>query len=272
MRESVANGIKTSVFRMLISLLTRSLIGIPDTIVAVATMTEAAINDVCKTASFDNIGILFGEIRRFKIYGTLIYYSKEKGDADKMDIIYAAYVGISLVFGIIILLAMRYGLDFPFPWQIRTHTKRASEPDSTALSECFAKLSDNEQLHLVMGNVSYFVCEQDTVINSLSKALEKNIRIRLIHGPEVDPRSEKFLSIIMKNPKVEVFSYPKNPTLHFRVLIDSEGKPRKVYVEEPHLPYEDKGYRCISSGRVSRQYEDLFLKMLSSSKGVKASA
>jgi hypothetical protein len=179
------------------------------------------------------------------------------------------YMLTSLAIGVIILLIMRYVLDFPFPWQIRTITKRASEPDSTALSECFGKLSNNEQVHLVMGNASSLVCETNAVIDSLSNALEKNVKVLLIHGPEVDKRSEKFLSIIRENPKVEVFRYKTNPTLHFRVLINSEGRPIEVYVEEPHLPYEDRGYRCIHSTRISQQYEDLFLKMLNSSEPLK---
>jgi hypothetical protein len=178
-----------------------------------------------------------------------------------MDINYIFYIIASLAIGVIILLVLRYMGGFPFPWQLRTITKRASEPDSSALSECFSKLSNNEEIHIVMGIVNYLVCEQEIVINSLKKALERDVEIKLIHGPEVDTRSKRFLNLLGESPKAKIYRFPESPEIHFRVLIDAKG-PREVYVEEPHIPYEDKGYRRISSRRVSRQYDQIFHKML----------
>ena len=178
-----------------------------------------------------------------------------------MDLIYVLYVAIGLVLGIIVLLIIHYVGDFPFPWQIRIRTARASEPDSLALSECFDKLSHNEEIHMVMGNVSALVCEQDIVISSMENALEKNVVIKLVHGPEVDNRSERFLGLLRENTRVELYEYPTYPELHFRVLIDEEG-PREVYVEEPHLPYEDHGFRCFPSRRASHEYEKIFQGIL----------
>jgi len=185
-----------------------------------------------------------------------------------MDILYSLYVVLGLIAGIIILLALHYMGDFPFPWQLRTLTRRASEPDTTALSECFGKIADKEQIHLVMGNASSLVCEQKAVLESLNKCLEKDITIKLIHGPELDTRSTDFLGTLSRSSKVELYIHPENPPLHFRVIIDSRGHPKEVYVEEPHRPYEDRGYRHIISQRVSRQYEDIFQKMMQGSKTI----
>lgn len=179
-----------------------------------------------------------------------------------MDILYIVYITVSLVFGLIIMLTLHYVGDFPYPWQMKRITRRGSEPDSLALSECFEKLSDNEQIHLIMGNASHFVCEQDIVVDSLREALEKKIKVALIHGPDVDTRSNRFLNLLRENSeKVALYEHPESPSLHFRVILDANG-PREVYVEEPHVPFEDHGFRRIQSRRVSRQYEEIFRKAL----------
>lgn len=178
-----------------------------------------------------------------------------------MDLIYVFYTAVGFALGIIVLLVVHYVGDFPFPWQIRKRTLEASEPDSLALSECFNKLLDNAEIHIVMGNMSSLVCEQKVVIDSLESALQRNITIKLIHGPDIDPRSERFLELLTESPKVELYRHPIIPELHFRILMDKRG-PREVYVEEPHRPYEDHGFRCIPSRRASQEYEKIFQGML----------
>ncbi len=175
-----------------------------------------------------------------------------------MDGVYILYIAGSVVSGIVILLALHYLGDFPFPWQIRRITRSASEPDSLALSECFQKLSDNEEIHVLMGNINHKVCEQDKVINSLEQALKKNISVKLIHGPIVDEQSVRFLELLRENAnKIKTYQYPEYPPMHFRVLLDPQG-PREVYVEEPHVPFEDNGFRRIASRKASKEYERLF--------------
>lgn len=185
-----------------------------------------------------------------------------------MSIIYAFYAISIFVVSIVVLLIVHYWGDFPFPWQIRRmNPNPIKEPDSLALSECFDKLSDGEKIYITMGNVSSLVCEQNIVIDSLENALKKDITMKLIHGPKVDTRSSKFLNLLRKSRKVELYEHPTVPDIHFRILIDAKG-PREVCVEEPHRPYEDHGFRRIPSRKASREYKKIFEGMLTRSRAL----
>ena len=195
---------------------------------------------------------------------------KEKEEEGSMDIIYIFYAISIFIASIVVLLIVRYKGDYPFPWEMRKRNPNPmKQPDSLALSQCFDDLSDSEEMHITMGNVSSLVCEKDIVIDSLKKALEKDITLKLIHGPEVDTRSKRFLNLLRKSKKVEFYEYPTDPDLHFRILIDAEGHAREVCVEEPHRPYEDHGFRRVPSRKASREYEKMFEGMLTRSRALK---
>ncbi|MEM2916981.1 MAG: hypothetical protein QXN63_01315 [Candidatus Bathyarchaeia archaeon] len=179
-----------------------------------------------------------------------------------MNFLSVIWAFISFILGVIVALCIRYFGDYPFPWEYRLITKKQSEPDSQAIAESFYKTPIDGELHLVMGNVSHKVVMDQNVIKAVEACREKNIAIKLIHGPNIDPKSEKFISLLKNYPKTELYSLPKSPKLHFRVIITEKKTPQEVYVEEPHRPFSDIGYRHIKSKRIAREYDKLFTTLL----------
>jgi len=162
----------------------------------------------------------------------------------------------SFIVGLGVVLSTRFLLDIPFPWELRRRN-----PNPKALAECFEKLRDDSQLDIVMGEMNKAVCIRS--IDALKSALEKDVKIRIINSPRVDTRSGAFLQLL-DNPKVELHIFHPRPEPHFRIV---DGK--EVYIEEPHRPFKDEGYRYTKSSRLINDYARIFNDLLSQS--VKAS-
>jgi hypothetical protein len=169
-----------------------------------------------------------------------------------------------VVIGLGALLFMKYVLGYPFPWEFRLRSHGLSPPDTLGLAMAFSDLYDDYKIDIVMGNMNHDVCNREEVIEKLKNALEKNIKMRVINGPEVDAKSKKFYELL-ENPNVELYKYPRFPELHFRVIFNKKGKPIKVYVEEPHRPFESHGFRCAKSYKFAKEYSLLFENMLKKS-------
>jgi hypothetical protein len=161
-------------------------------------------------------------------------------------------VSASFAVGILTVLILRFIFDLPFPWELRWRN-----PNPKALAACFEKLEDGGRLDLVMGNMNYLVTSDSAPI--LESALKKEVKIRIINGPLVDQRSEKFFQLL-DNPKVELYIYRPRPEPHFRIINQKE-----LYIEEPHKPFVDEGYRYTRSKRLLKEYIYIFNHLLSHS-------
>lgn len=171
---------------------------------------------------------------------------------------------VMVVIGISIPLIMKYILKFPFPWEFRLITRGLSQPDALGLAKTFSGLLDGYTIDMVMGNMSFDVCNQEDVISNLKATLERDIKIRIINGPEVDKRSKGFYDLL-ENPKVELYKYPEFPELHFRVIFEKEKKPLKVYQEAHHRPFESFGFRYATSYQLAKKYSEEFENFLKKS-------
>lgn len=158
----------------------------------------------------------------------------------------------SFAIGLSIVLVLRFLLDLPFPWELRRRN-----PNPKALASCFEKLSKGGCLDIVMGEMNDAVTGDSTA--SLESVLNKDVRIRIINGPRVDRRSERFLNLL-DNPKVELYMYHPRPEPHFR-MIDRKA----LYIEEPHRPFRDEGYRFTKSRRLINEYAYVFDHLLNHS-------
>lgn len=169
------------------------------------------------------------------------------------------FVG-SLVAGAIIEVALRYLADVPFPWEFRRRNPNTKinpmTPDAHGLIECLEKLEGGDELDVVMGNMNAKVCNVEPVLKILGKALQKNVKIRIINGPTRDKESEKFLALL-DHPNIELFKLNSTPKRHFRI-IKRKGKCREVYVEEPHRPFTSMGFRHAKSSRLAEDYQCIF--------------
>lgn len=171
------------------------------------------------------------------------------------------FVLISFIIGFIITALIRYVGDVPFPWEFRRRNPNPSLlpdlPDAEGLAQSLGKLEDGYEFNAVMGNVNSKVCNTNRVLEALEKALEKDVKINIICGPSVDSKSKDFLKLL-DSSKVKLFKLESWPERHFRVIKDSEGKCKWVYVEELHPPFKSYGYRRVKSSRLANEYQEIF--------------
>jgi len=161
----------------------------------------------------------------------------------------------SLLGGFFLVLTIRFLGDLPFPWELRRRN-----PNRKALAKCFQKLHDGSSLDIVMGEMNESVCSES--VGALKEALKRSVKIRIINSPMVDARSRSFLELL-DNSKIELYINSPRPESHFRIV---NGK--ELYIEEPHLPFKDEGYRYTKSRRLLSKHTRIFSDLLCQSKKV----
>lgn len=151
------------------------------------------------------------------------------------------------ILGIAIIFIYRYLIGYPFPWEITM--RKLKNPDTNGVIKCFDMLKNGSHLDIVMGEMDSEIVNNIKVIDSLDNALEKNIRIRIIVGPEFDKKSKDFAEHLLKSKKTKFYQLKKRPDIHFRII---DGK--HIYLEPSHEPLTDSKYWPLHHVRAFTKY------------------
>ena len=121
--------------------------------------------------------------------------------------------------------------------------------------ELFKKAQKEGSIKIVGGELGHEFYRDPRIVSALNEAMDRNVSIEVIYGPEMDPVTEELMRKLWEEGKLNLWCLKERYPNHFMVVDD-----KFVSVEDFHLPNQDK--RESLSYRTSWLGKDLAIEFL----------
>ena len=91
--------------------------------------------------------------------------------------------------------------------------------------------SAQTSIRIVGGELNSKIYEDPGILAALMDAISRGVRIEIVHGPQVDPATEKILELDRDNENVTLYRLAIRPPAHFMVVDE-----RVAEIESFHGP------------------------------------